>query len=91
MINQSLEAEPMELAVAVYELGARNRAFHEFDGLRVISCHQEGIRLIWAMSAKSGGRKKPRGVCLKPHQARALGQLLLDAVDDVAPVARAQR
>lgn len=91
MINQALEVQPMAVADAVYELGAQNRAFHEFDGVRVISCHQDGIRLIWAMAAKSGRRKKPRGVSLKPHEARALGQLLLDAVDDVAPVARAQR
>lgn len=88
MINRALEIPPMSRDVAEWELEdyGRRRPLRELEGVRVFSDHQNGIRLCWEIEGK-----KPRGVCLKAHEARALGQLLLDAVDDVAPVARAQR
>lgn len=88
MINQALEVPPLSRDVAKFELEdyGRGRPLRDLEGVRVFSDHQNGIRLCWAIQDK-----KPRGVLLKAHEARALGQLLLDAVDDVAPVARAQR
>lgn len=88
MINQALEVPPLSRDVARDELGDFGSRYpqHALRGLRVFSDHKNGIRLCWEIQGK-----KPRGVCLKPHEARALAQLLLDAADDVAPVARAQR
>jgi hypothetical protein len=88
MINQALEIPPLSRDVAEWELedNGRRRPLHQLEGVRVFSDHQNGIRLCWEIQDK-----KPRGVCLKPHEARALGQLLLEAVDDVAPYAKASR
>ncbi len=90
MINRTVEAPWLSRDVAKEELGdfdgRRRVPMHQLDGVRVLSDHQNGIRLVWAIEGK-----KPRGVCLKAHEARALGQLLLEAVDDVAPYAKASR
>jgi hypothetical protein len=88
MINQALEIPPLSRDVADWELddfdGRRRRPLHELEGVRLFSDHQNGIRLVWEIEGK-----KPRGACLKPHEARALGQLLLDAADDVLPFRKA--
>jgi hypothetical protein len=88
MINQALEIPPLSRDVAKWELGdfdgRRRVPMHQLDGVRVFSDHQNGIRLVWAIEDK-----KPRGVCLKPHEARALGQLLIAAADDVLPFRKA--
>ena len=90
MINRALEIPPMSRDVAEWELedfdGRRRRPMRELEGLRVFSDHENGIRLCWEIEGK-----KPRGVRLKAHEARALGQLLLEAVDDVAPYAKASQ
>ena len=88
MINRALEIPPMSRYVAEWELEdyGRGRPLRELEGVRVFSDLQNGIRLCWEIEGK-----KPRGVYLKAHQARALGQLLLEAVDDVAPYAKASQ
>jgi hypothetical protein len=88
MINQALEIPPLSRDVADWELddfdGRRRRPLHELEGVRLFSDHQNGIRLVWEIEGK-----KPRGVCLKPHEARALGALLIAAADDVLPFRKA--
>lgn len=86
MINQALEIPPLSRDVAKWELedNGRRRPLHPLQGVRVFSDHQNGIRLCWEIQDK-----KPRGVCLKPHDARALGALLIAAADDVLPFRKA--
>jgi len=85
MIKTALEIPPLSRDVADYELDdyGKGRRLRDLEGVRVISDHQSGIRLVWAVEGES-----PSGVRLKPHEALALGKLLLDAVDDVSPVRR---
>ena len=86
MINQALEIPPLSRDVALWELedNGRRGPLHSLQGVRVFSDHQNGIRLLWEIQ-----NKKPRGVDLKPHEARALGQLLIAAADDVLPFRKA--
>lgn len=90
MINRAIKASPLSRDVAKWEPGdfdgRRRVLMHQLEGVRVFSDHENGIRLVWEIEDK-----KPRGACLKAHEARALGQLLLEAVDDVAPYAKASR
>jgi hypothetical protein len=88
MINRAIEVPALSVGVAHWELEDYGRGHHlsALKGVRVFSDHQNGIRLCWEIQDR-----QPRGVCLKAHEARALGQLLLDAVDDVAPYAKASR
>lgn len=86
MINHTLEIPPLSRDVALWELedNGRRRPLHPLQGVRVFSDHQNGIRLLWEIQDK-----KPRGVRLKPHEARALGALLIAAADDVLPFRKA--
>ena len=88
MINRALEIPPLSREVAECELDdyGRGRHLRNLEGVRVISDLGNGIRLCWQIEGK-----KPRGVRLKAHEAHALGQLLLEAVDDVAPNAKASQ
>ena len=72
------------------EIGALNRHAAQqeledikernFAGAIVLGDFRNGIRLVWAISYEA-----PRGVLLQPHEARALGEALIAAADDVAP------
>jgi hypothetical protein len=71
------------------DIGALNRAValtelnemrsDQFEGAMVFGDLRNGIRLLWEIEGK-----KPRGIRLKPHEARALGEALIAAADDVA-------
>ena len=88
MINRAIEVPPLSERVADWALDDYGRGHHlrELEGVRVFSDHQNGIRLCWKIEGE-----RAYGVCLKAHEARALGQLLLEAVDDVAPYAKASQ
>jgi hypothetical protein len=73
------------------EIGALNRAVgitevnkmraDQFVGAMVFGDLWDGVRLVWEVKDVL----HPRGIRLKPHDARALGQALIAAADDVAP------
>jgi hypothetical protein len=71
------------------DIGALNRAValtelnemrsDQFEGAMVFGDLRNGVRLLWEIKDK-----KPRGIRLEPHEARALGEALIAAADDVA-------
>ncbi len=66
------------------DIGALNRAvvlteLNEMRSDQFEGAMFYGIRLLWEIRDK-----KPRGIRLEPHEARALGEALIAAADDVA-------
>ena len=77
MMRRFAEIGPLNRHAARQELEdikERNLA-----GAIVFGDIRNGIRLVWEISYEA-----PRGALLQPHEARALGEALIAAADDVA-------
>jgi hypothetical protein len=70
-LNRQTAAEELELS-----------ALRDFtpSGAIVFADHRNGIRLVWEVMGK-----KPRGINIQPHEARALSEAFAAAADDIAP------